>query len=124
MWKVQSSSSFGVHVTRILPPSSSGASTAVVSVIGAGGMPSSRPPAVTTGPITMAFTASNCPASSTQTAANQNVLPGSSWSTVELPAAKATSIPPLSATALVIGCWTAHILVRSGSYSMHADHSR
>ena len=70
-WKEQSSSWLGSHVTIILPPSSLGASLAVVPVIGIGAIPSLSPPAVTTGPTTVAFAGSNCPASSTHTIANQ-----------------------------------------------------
>ena len=92
-------------------------------MIGNGAIPSLRPPAVTTGPKTVALEGSNCPDSSTHTTANQCGTFPSSSRVVELPAADAKSIGSERARALVISCWTAQILVNWGSNSWQADHS-
>ena len=111
-------------MTLILPPSSLGTSTAVVPVIGIGGIPSSRPPAVTTGPIIVALLIDDCPASSTQTAANQYGTPPSNCKAVVLPVLQWNSNGSESPTTLVISCCTAQILTLSGSSSVQAAHSR
>ena len=115
---------FASQVTLILPPSSFGTSKAVVPVIGIGGIPSSKPPAVTTGPIIVALLTEYCPASSTHTAANQYGTPPSNCRAVELPVLQWNSNGSDRPTMLVISCCTAHILTLSGSSSVQAAHSR